>query len=168
MSRDVAWLGNPKTKEVQPAGQSSGDLQAMVWLPDEATARAWQELSRTGNITDKTPPPAPTDVAIKTVGDAVVITWQAQADPESGIRRFLVYRDGRQIGEVGGRVDKGWNPNGNYHAWNYSDQPLQGVELPAMQFEDHSPGRSATAKYQIATENQSRLSSSLSQPSSGP
>lgn len=38
----AGWVGNPDTGEVAPAATSKLRKGAGVWLPDEATAKAWQ------------------------------------------------------------------------------------------------------------------------------
>lgn len=42
------WVGNIKTGEVAPYGTFSGSKADASWLPDEATARAWQTVLRAG------------------------------------------------------------------------------------------------------------------------
>ncbi len=129
------------------------------WLPNKTVAEAWVEFTKTGSINDTTPPPAPTDVTLTESESGITLKWRARADVESGIAAFNIYRDSRRIGRVQGTVVKRWNPKGHYHAWNYSDQPLQGTKLPAMQFEDDSDKRSIKAKYAVTTVNQAGLES---------
>jgi predicted esterase len=153
-SHDIGPVVGAADKEA-----SKADPKATGWLPDKATAQAWHEFVTTGFIKDTTPPPAPTTVKLGASADAVTLTWHALADVESGIGSFRIYRDGRMIGQVAGSVDKRWNPNGFYHAWNYSDQPLAGTKFPDMRYDDKSDGRSAAAGYQVTTVNQSGLES---------
>lgn len=40
------WLGDLATYDVAPAGDFKGDKKNATWLPDEATARAWQAFLR--------------------------------------------------------------------------------------------------------------------------
>ena len=50
-------------------------------------------------IADATPPSAPTALAATPVGSRQIdLTWAAAADGESGIARYLVYRDGMLVG----------------------------------------------------------------------
>ena len=46
-----AWLGDVTTKEIAPAAQYQGDKLKAAWLPDEYTARKWQEFVKTGKVT---------------------------------------------------------------------------------------------------------------------
>lgn len=40
------WLGNPDTLEAAPFARFKGDKREATWLPDEATAKAWQAYLR--------------------------------------------------------------------------------------------------------------------------
>ncbi|MDQ3624801.1 MAG: hypothetical protein M3463_20350 [Verrucomicrobiota bacterium] len=40
------WLGNPETYEIAPAVTYKGSRAKAIWLPDEATAKAWQDYLR--------------------------------------------------------------------------------------------------------------------------
>jgi hypothetical protein len=40
------WLGDPDTYEVAPAAAYKGNKAKAQWLPDEATAKAWQDYMR--------------------------------------------------------------------------------------------------------------------------
>lgn len=42
------WLGDPDTLEVAPASSFRGKRRDAVWLPGEATAKAWQEYLKSG------------------------------------------------------------------------------------------------------------------------
>ena len=41
-----AWLGDPDTLEVAPAAMFKGNKTKAIWLPDEPTAKAWQDYLR--------------------------------------------------------------------------------------------------------------------------
>jgi len=160
VDKSLGWLGDPQTKAILPAAKVPESERAKyVWLLDEPLARAWKEFSETGNITDTTPPPAPTNVKVEKNGDAVVITWGAIADVESGIQRFNIYRDGEKIGSLGGEKIPRWNETAALHAWNYSDQPLPPEGRPPLRFEDTTPGASIAAKYAVSTVNRGGLES---------
>lgn len=40
------WLGDPETYEIAPAATYKGNKSKAQWLPDEATAKAWQDYLR--------------------------------------------------------------------------------------------------------------------------
>ena len=101
-----AWLAPLLGDTALPAAAFQGNPKEAVWLPNEAVAKAWMEYVKTGAVSDTTPPPAPTNV--QRVGQGRTgreITWDAEADFESGIRGFIVLRDGQGTGE--GAADAG-------------------------------------------------------------
>ena len=134
LNNEKSYVANVKTLKIFRENEYQGDTSTMAWFPNIHAARAWQDLSQRGSIADGSPPPAPTDVTFKKTDAGWKLTWNAEADIESGIGSFRVYRGDKMIGEVRGPVDKRWNPHGHYHAWNYSDQPLKGTEFPEKEF----------------------------------
>lgn len=154
MDADRAWLGDPETLAIAPAGQYQGDRARAAWLSDEPTARAWQEYVKTGEVTDKTPPPAPTAARAVLVGGMVQLRWSADADLQSGLKEFRVYRDGKRVGTVGGTVTKA-NPKGHYQTWNYGDEPEPRPAAP--RFDD--PAGAAASVYEITAVNHAGLES---------
>ena len=153
MDPAAGWLGNPETFAVAPVGRYTGDPAKASWLPDESVAKKWQEYCKTGEVKDPTPPPAPT--AVKAVAaDGVRLTWSAVADLESGIKRFHVYRDGKEIATVGGEPTKA-NKQGFYQIWNYGDEPEP--RPGPTQFFDKDGTKAS--RYQVTTENHAGLES---------
>src|SRR5437870_9368397 len=71
-------------------------------------------------VTDLTPPPAPTNLRLK--GNE--LTWEAEADLESGLASFIIERDGKFLAQVPGQ---GKNPFGRpiFQNLQYSDTPTQ-------------------------------------------
>jgi len=138
------WLAPLLGEEAQPAAAFKGDAQTAVWLPNEAVAKAWMEYVKTGAVSDTTPPPAPFDVRVSPKGDQETeISWNAEADFESGIRNFIVLRDGQALAQVPP------NPMGKFgrplfQSMTYHDTPSQ--PLPQMQYVDSSarPGEKHT------------------------
>ena len=114
-----------------PAASYQGNPNEAVWLPNEAVAKAWMEYVKTGAVGDTTPPPAPYDVRVTAKGDeGIEITWSAEADIESGIRGFIVLRDGQELAKVPEKpVGKFGRPL--FQSMTYHDTPSQ--PLPAMQ-----------------------------------
>jgi pimeloyl-ACP methyl ester carboxylesterase len=89
------WLGNTETFGVHAMDQYNGDRTMAAWLPNEHIASLWQEFVRTGWVTDNTAPPAPSEVeGLRTAAGDIVLRWQADADLESGIKTFRIYRNG--------------------------------------------------------------------------
>ena len=80
-------------------------------------------------VTDTTPPPAPTNVRL----NGNQLSWEAEADLESGLASFIIERDGQFLANV---PEQGKNPFGRpiFQNLQYSDTPTQ--PLVPMQFTD--------------------------------
>lgn len=157
------WLGDLKSKTIRPlVRHQAADSKQQSWLPDKKVATAWHELVKSGRNLDTSPPDAPLVVQVSSVpGKGVKLEWQAEADLESGIHAFQIYRDGEIIGTVQGHQNQRWNPEGHFHAWNYSDQPIYDDHpAPKMEFLDETKEASSKAKYEVSTVNQAGLKSS--------
>jgi pimeloyl-ACP methyl ester carboxylesterase len=145
------WLAPllPGASEVpQPVAASDydGDPSTAVWLPNEEVARAWVHYVRDTAIPDETPPPAPTGLKVRDN----VLTWQAEADFESGLARFIIERDGEQIATVPAE-DK--NPFGRpvFQGLQYSDTPA--APLVEMRFTDTTAEPGKTHQYRVIAVN---------------
>jgi hypothetical protein len=134
MPSDAVWLAPLLGTEAVPETDFAGDKSKAIWLPNQAIAKAWMEYVKDTAVTDTTPPPAPTNLQVKN-GD---LTWNAEADLESGIGHFIIVRDGEEIATV---PEKPKNRFGRplFQGLQYSDTPLQ--PLVEMRYTD----RDATA-----------------------
>ncbi len=128
------------------------------WLPNERVAKFWQEFVRTGNVTDNTPPPeAPSNLEAKQhQGASVLLTWDAIADIESGIKSFAIYRNGELVDQVYGRSPQGEIIR-NFTSNNYFDSPRE--PLPKMKFIDDQAVAGKRYGYQVSIINGSGLES---------
>lgn len=126
LDRSKTWLGDTTTFEIFKESGYSGDKSRMARLPDEESAKAWKEFATTNVVTDKTPPPAPYDVVAKQNGDVLEITWKADADIESGIGCFNIYKDGVPVGRV--------PEAGEYQSYNFNGDNTYPVPAPTMKF----------------------------------
>ncbi len=97
MPTEVAWLAPLLGDTATPAAQFAGEAKAAVWLPNQRIAKAWAEYIKDGDVSDTTPPPAPANVRVRVNGE---ITWEAEADLESGIAAFIIERDGVELARV--------------------------------------------------------------------
>jgi hypothetical protein len=96
-----AWLAPLMGDTAQPAAAYKGNPNDAVWLPNETVAKVWMEYVKTGTVADTTPPPAPSRVrASAKAGSGVEITWEAEADFESGIGGFAILRDGQELAKL--------------------------------------------------------------------
>jgi pimeloyl-ACP methyl ester carboxylesterase len=88
-----AWFGNPDLLNAQSAHDVTGNKEEAYWLPDAAFAKAWASYNKTGLPSDATSPLAPTNVRVSANGE---LSWNAEADFESGLRGFIIQRDGKE------------------------------------------------------------------------
>jgi len=160
-----AFLAPLMGTKAQPAAEFQGNPNVAIWLPNAQVAKAWAQYVKTGAVDDTTPPPAPYDVKVSQAGDrGAEVRWSADADFESGIRNFVVLRDGQEIGQVPETpVGKFGRPL--FQSMTYHDTPAQ--PLPEMKFVDAAskPGEKHT--YSVITVNSVGLKSEPSQ-SAGP
>ena len=130
----------------------SGEKEKSVWLPNETIAKAWMSYVKDTAIPDTTPPPAPTNVQVK--GND--ITWNAEADLESGLAHFIIERDGTSIATV---PEQGKNPFGRpiFQNLQYSDTPTQ--PLVEMHFTDTKAEPGKAHQYRVIAVNTAGLKS---------
>lgn len=141
-----AWLADHAKIEIESAAKWPSDKLEASWLPTESIAQAWKQYSTDTEIQDTTPPPAPSDLVIKDGS----LSWSARADLESGLAKFLIYRDGQLIATI---PEKGQNPHGRplFQGLSYSDTPNQ--PLAKMTFTDLQPSNGTAAKYNVVSVN---------------
>ena len=98
MDTSKAWLGDTLMINTYKASGYKGNTAALCWLPDSTTAAKWKEYVITGTVADRTPPPPPYDLH-RTVKNnwTVELTWKADADIESGIKQFKIFKGGHLI-----------------------------------------------------------------------
>jgi hypothetical protein len=132
-----------------------GDLKNTVWLPNALIAKEWREFIKTGGVSDSTPPPAPFDVKVTDKGtQGTEITWDAEADFESGIRNFIVLRDGQELGNLPAINQVRFQTRPMFQAgWteSYNDGPKNPV--PEMKFLDPWPKDNKPHTYTVITVN---------------
>lgn len=141
IDRDQSWLATVLGDQAGPATKYAGKLEQSVWLPDERVARVWEEYVKTGSASDSTPPPSP--FAVKIVSkpdDPTELRWDVHADLESGLKGFIIKRDGQEISRI---PEKPMGRFGRplFQAMSYHDTPEK--PLPPMQYidKDAPPGR---------------------------
>jgi hypothetical protein len=164
MPTDVAWLAPPTGSEAVPVAKFAGEPLKAGWLPNEAIAKAWMEYVKDTRVSDATPPPAPTNVRVQ----GNTLTWEAEADLESGLEGFVIERDGQVIANVPGQ---GKNPFGRpvFQNLQYSDTPTQ--PLVPKQFTDTKAAPDKKHTYRVIAVNTVGLKSKPSAeatPAGGP
>lgn len=148
---EQTWLANHATLEIASLTAFTGDPVNASWLPNEAVARAWKQYASDTEVIDTTAPPTPHNIRI----EGTKLYWDAEADLESGIAKFLIYRDGKMIGTTA----TGQNNHGRavFQGLSYSDTPLQ--PLATMSFELASPEVGLPSSYRVVSVNTAGISS---------
>ena len=146
MPTDKAWLAPILGGEALPAAKYEGDPLKVAWLPNEAIAKAWMQYVKDTAVTDITPPPAPTNVRL--TGNE--LTWEAEADLESGLAGFIIERDGKFLAKV---PEQGKNPFGRpiFQNLQYSDTPTQ--PLMQMRYTDTKAEAGKKHTYRVIAVN---------------
>ena len=157
MPTDGAWLASPTGFEAVPAAKFDGDPLKAAWLPNEAVARSWMQYVKDTAVTDTTPPPAPTTLRV----NGNELSWEAEADLESGLAGFIIERDGQFLANV---PEQGKNPFGRpiFQNLQYSDTPTQ--PLVPMHFTDTKAEPGSKHTYRVIAVNTVGLKS---QPTGG-
>ncbi|MBM4074381.1 MAG: hypothetical protein FJ267_01900 [Planctomycetes bacterium] len=122
---DQAWLAPITGTEAVPIAKFVRDQLKVGWIPNELIARKWMEYVNDTGVSDTTAPPSPTHVVLN--GDE--LTWDCEADLESGLASFVIERDGQFLANL---PEQGKNPYGRpiFQNLQYSDTPTQ----PLVQF----------------------------------
>jgi hypothetical protein len=146
----AGWLGVPLGDAAVAADRYEGKADEAVWLPDERVAKAWSEYVKTGATSDETPPPAPVELSA-TRGDAgVTLAWTVLADLESGVRSFVILRDGTELASFPEKpAGKFGRPL--FQAMSYHDTPEK--PLPAARFVDATAPSDSKPSYRVVAVN---------------
>jgi hypothetical protein len=152
MPTDDVWLAPLLGTEAMPAAKFTSDANKAVWLPNEAVAKAWMHYVKDTQISDTTPPPAPTNLRV----NGNELAWDAEADLESGIASFIIERDGQVIGTV---PEQPKNPFGRpiFQGLQYSDTPA--MPLMKMTFTDAKAEAGKKHAYRVTAVNTAGLKS---------
>jgi len=136
----------------------SSDFSGSVdysWLPDKTTATAFTEYVSTGITADHTPPrKSPVLTSITRTTNGIALTWTAEADLESGIREFVIYRDGKKIATWPEKFDL-QTGHKQFQGISFHDTPVS--RRPPMAFTDPTAPADTRVSYAISTVNGSGL-----------
>jgi pimeloyl-ACP methyl ester carboxylesterase len=146
MPTEGVWLAPLLGREAAPAAEYKENALSSVWLPNEATAQLWMQYVNDTEVSDNTPPPAIRNLEV----NDNVLTWDADADLESGLARFIIERDGKFLANV---PEQGKNPFGRpiFQNLQYSDTPTQ--PLSPMQFIDATAVPGQVHQYRVIAVN---------------
>jgi hypothetical protein len=132
MPTENAWLAPVLGSKAEPAAKFAGDAKAAIWLPNERIAKAWMEYVKDGNVSDATPPPAPIHVRASPTGE---LSWEAEADLESGLAAFIIERDGVEFARVPKNLSGYLYGRPTFQRVGYGDAPT--LPLVEMCYSDH-------------------------------
>jgi hypothetical protein len=144
MDESRVWLGDTLSYGIYKADAYPGDPLSASWLPDSATAVKWREYVVTGTIVDRTPPPPPYDLKMtRKIYGGLELTWKADADIESGIKQFIIRKDGGDYMR--------YPPVGDFQHFDNNRDNAVPVIVPEMKVEFEFPWE---GKFSIQTLNQ--------------
>ncbi len=146
MPTDDVYLAEIDSTSAAPFANYAGDPTKAIWLPSAAVANMWMQFVTNTNITDETPPPAPTNLQV--TGNT--LTWNAEADLQSGLWKFMIERDGKQIATI---PEQPQNPYGRplFQNLQYSDTPTQ--PLTEMKYLDTTATPGEKHSYKVISVN---------------
>jgi poly(3-hydroxybutyrate) depolymerase len=157
LKKDAGYVAEHKKGGAFPEALLDKVAPASSWLPNPALVPAWEEYMITGTVSDTTPPPAPTNIRAKLIENTRdnEITWEAEADFESGLHQFIIERDGVEIGRVPEKpVGKYGRPL--FQSMSYGDTP--NAPLPEMRFvEKNAPVNIKAPVYHVRSVNSAGL-----------
>jgi len=160
----IPWFDACLALRLPPADSTDRTLRPIniargrtAWLPSDRLARLCDEYVKTGFVDDRTPPPAPFDlVARRTAEGAIALSWNAEADFESGLGGFIVLRDGAELAVLPEKpIGKFGKPL--FQTMSFHDTPEK--PLPTMTFTDAAAPAEALPKYRIVAVNAAGLKS---------
>lgn len=151
-----AWLGDTTLTDgvnLYREIKYEGDKSKLSRLPDSIFAAKYREYSLTGTVRDTTPPPVPYSANISSQPDGnFEICWMADADIESGISHFMLYKNGspwKRFPEK--EIFQTYNRNG--------DEPIPHV-APEMKMQITKEEYKPSDVFSISTVNGEELESS--------
>ncbi len=146
------YLGTPEFDPPIVATKFPLAVQNSVWFLNEDVANRWTQYVKDTAITDTTPPPAPTNVEV--IGNQ--LSWNCEADIESGLSHFIIERDGKFLARF---PQESKNPYGRplFQNLQYSDTPIQ--PLVEMRFIDTTVEPNMQHQYRVVSVNTVGLAS---------
>ena len=145
MPKNEAMLAPFLGKKAKPEANYEGDKSKASWLPNKAVAELWEQFVEDTEIPDKTPPPAPSQIKVK----GKVISWNSEADLESGLSYFIIHRDGKFLAKVEGPKNRFGRPL--FQGLQYSDTPA--FPLQKMEYTDKTQEAGKKHKYKVIAVN---------------
>jgi pimeloyl-ACP methyl ester carboxylesterase len=154
MDTTNAWFGDTATRAIASAATFTGNKSAACWFPNQRWAKMWQEYMATGTQKDSTPPPAPYNLTGTYANRQIVLKWDADADLETGIKTFIIYRNGSLLQKMTwpNAPSTLFTTEKGFQRWDDGDQPNP-TPAPNMTFTDANLSDTGTYIYQVSTVN---------------
>jgi hypothetical protein len=154
MDTSNTWFGDTGTRTIASAATFTGNKAAACWFPNERLAKMWKEYMATGTQKDSTPPPAPYNLTGTYNNGQLVLRWDADADLETGIKTFIIYRNGSvlQTMQWPNAPSTLFTTAKGFQRWDDGDQPNP-TPAPNMTFTDNNLSGTATYTYEVSTVN---------------
>jgi hypothetical protein len=166
MDTSNAWLGDTLTYAIASAATFTGDKLKACWFPNQTFAKLWAEYMVKGTIKDSTPfPPTPYNLTGIYSNKQITLNWDAEADMETGIKTFIIYRNGSvlQTIQYPNAPATPFSAAKGFQRWDYGDQPNP-TAPPNMTFTDATVSDTGTYLYQVSTVNWSDVAGPKSAP----
>ena len=122
LDRNLTYLADTLSFNIYKESDFRGDKSGLCLLPDYTSAVAWREYASKCKYTDPSAPSAPYDLRV----EDGQLRWKADADIESGIYCFNIYKDGQPVGRV--------PENGCYQTYDTNGDQARPVIPPAREF----------------------------------
>jgi hypothetical protein len=165
MDTSNAWLGDTLTYAITSAATFTGNPLKACWFPNQTMAKRWKEYMLTGTQKDSTPAPAPYNLTGTYANRQITLNWDADADLETGIKTFIIYRNGSvlQTIQYPNAPATPFSAAKGFQRWDYGDQPNP-TTPPNMTFTDATVSDTGTYLYQVSTVNWSDVAGVKSAP----
>jgi hypothetical protein len=162
----AGWLASFMGKVAVPMAEFKGIPEEASWLPNGTVAEKWMEYVNAGTVCDSTPPPPPFNIRASGKMDREVeITWDAEADLESGLGGFVILRDGQGLARLPEQPPKWVFGRPLFQGLSFHDTPE--APFPQMHYVDPTPQTGVKHSYTIISFNSAGVPSAPSAPASG-
>jgi hypothetical protein len=151
INENTGWLADTSTRVIAAFNNFAGDKTKASWLINETEATSWKEFEGAALVTDLSKPSTPFDITGTVTGNTVTLNWKAEADLQSGMQQFNIYKNGIKIKEVGGQFNR-------FQWGDFGDEP--NPENPAMTTE--LTNETTCGLYTVSQVNTSQLESDIS------
>jgi len=156
------WFGDMSSHNIAPLASFTGNKNNASWFPNSRMASLWREYCITtggaGKVKDSTLPPAPYNLAGSYSNRSITITWDCDADLETGIKTFVVYRNGTLLKRMtySGSTPQNYLGTTGFQEYGFNDDPNPNP-APAMTYTDATVADTGTYTFQVSCVNYSDL-----------